>query len=526
MAHNLPSYDLTPESRVPNPFMKDWHNTTDHEFDLQLDLLFSEDSVPKDSQYGHRHDHNFDWSMPTSGGVSDMEDHANALATATEAQMSQVAATENHQAPLHGATAHLLDHAVNDFDNPEYHIQNAHPIDHGSLAHADSSSFAEPKQEAAASIVKTSHNLTMPAPTPAEYQITNGPPDMQRVATAPPFQSSHTWSNNHSHGLPPSNGTYSQIGGVHQGLQNNSRNPSSIANVLYGQMRAAQITDPDPTFHQRQQRRSNTQPNSWHPMSVNNVWDQNVAGYAPTQSGNGISYQSYHPAGKRNVGFNSPGSFTNGKQFNISDSNAYHHLLNSNSLQGNLNNHRLVDSHNLHHQNNETSFPMMNGNNPYFHPTRSHEYMNVPDSKILTSQPQFGSNLLGSNKRSSDPRPRSTSEQRTQYLDMDEEDDDPELPEIDLEYDSIEAARTAERPKVRTHSHKDETIPRTDEEKQVMVKGLMQKMLGTAQAQDNPGMINQWMKLRQDRSRVEQACWRVLVSSSLCSRMKPILNMT
>ncbi|KAI4124735.1 MAG: hypothetical protein LQ338_004653 [Usnochroma carphineum] len=516
MAQDLPSCDLTPESRVLNHLMKDWHRTTDHEFDLQLDFLYSEDSVPKEfqSNYCSNLYRNFDWSMPTSGKVPGMEQHANATDTAARAQASEAQAAENQQAAVHDAAATSpLAHPLNDFDNPEYHVQSSHTDASGSSAQVALGSSTEAKRETTASSGTNPVNPTVPSAPNHGAQIAGGHHPMQRTATEPNIHSSFL----QSHGLPASSGSYYQASGIHPGLRSQYQQPPQSTATSYGRMRG-HTAGYTPVSHHTQQYQQYPIPiesNLRHPMD--SVWNHGVAPYPLTQVSNGVAYQLYDTVGQNDFTFNPQASSSNG--IGINRNNNHENVLTSNSLRGNVNNSRLIGSHN-HHIYNSGSLPMTNPEDHYFHPTESHAppaYMNVPAAKILKSQPAVSSGGTVSSNLSAGSRSRNAATKIQQYLDMVNEDEELDLPEVELNYSTIEAAKAAERPKLKTNAHKDETIPRTDEEKQLMVKFLYRCMhttkkgTGEGDAKDNQGMINQWLKLRQDEARVEQAAWRVLV---------------
>ncbi|KAL8931043.1 MAG: hypothetical protein Q9208_000145 [Pyrenodesmia sp. 3 TL-2023] len=517
MEQDLPSLDLTPESRDSNHFMIDWHKTiNDHEFDLQLDTLFEEKPIPEACQYSHRLDKVFDWSTSSHSALDHMEQQADAPPTATavaEAQASQAPSLEDRQAVIQQATDQLAVHAPNEFDNPEYHVQTNRPVEQDSSSSDNTSYSTVAKEDADAIVGTTSYDPTFPPTLYVDTQMAKGPHQLQRVATEPIPSSNVSAVHHYSHGMPLNNGSFSS---VHQGLLPGIAK-GSYSNGSYGDLRTHHVPDLGAASYHHSQYPSYHRPSTWHSSPTPGTWNPSMSAYAPTQLNNGVSHEQYGANGKYDAGFNTQDLYVNGssKLFNSSD-NRYRSILTSNSMRGNINNHQLSDNYALHNHNHDIAMTMMNQHDPHFHSAAIHGHMKVPDDMILRSQPLPGPTGSGGNKRSSRARSRSKVDQRMQDSEMSEEGSDPELPDIELQYTTIEQARAAERPKVRTQHSKDETIPRTDEEKQCMVLGLFNEMYRTDKAQDNPGMINQWMKLRQDHSRVEQACWRVL---DMCMRI-------
>ncbi|KAL8904006.1 MAG: hypothetical protein Q9207_003553 [Kuettlingeria erythrocarpa] len=525
MEQDLPSLDLTAESRELNHFMIDWHKTTnDHQFDIQLDTIFADKPVPEDCLYSHPLDKRFDWSMPINGGADHMDEQAKAPATATgatevQAQASPASTLEDRQAVSQDATGGI--HAPNDFDNPDYHIQTTRPVEHDSSNDGTSPSIAA-KEDPATIAGTSAYGSTFAPVLHIDTHMAKGPHQLQRVATEPIIPSSSSTMYHHSHGMPISNGSFNQVNGVHQGLFSSTAN-GSHSNGSFGDLRTQHIPDFGATsYHHQQYSPYHHRSSTWRPSPPLGACNANLSAYAPTQLNNGVSYEQHAAAGKYDASFDSQDLFANGssRQFNISD-NKHRHMLTSNSMRGNINNNHpfhdnLSDNHSFYSHNHAVALAMMNQNNSYLHSAAIHGHIKVPDDMILKSQPPPRTTEFGGNKRSSRARSRSKVEQRIHDSEMSEEESDPELPDVELQYTNIDQARAAERPKVRTQHQKDETIPRTDEEKQCMVLGLFNEMYRTDKAQDNPGMINQWMKLRQDHSRVEQACWRVL---DMCMRI-------
>ncbi|KAL8957348.1 MAG: hypothetical protein Q9193_005353 [Seirophora villosa] len=507
MAQDLHSCDLTPEFRLLDNLMKDWHRTTDREFDLQLDILSSANSVPRNFQYDNCSNHfrNFDWSMPT-GKLLAMDEHTQPAEIGL--QSSPVTIAEEPR-PLTGEVpVSTLEHATNDFDDPGYHILDPLAAEHPPLAQASSSGVAK-LEEAATDGSMTHKFLTAPGAHPNAY-VTNGPSRMQRNATAPNMHAPNIWANSPSDGLPASNDSYNQISGVHQGLPSTYHSPSDVSGAC-NQLRAAQTSDFGSSHYLRHDYMAHVPSGLRHSVSEHNGWDQSMTAYSSPYIEN-VSFP-YNPAAEQNeFGYSSLKQSTT--------SNSHKKVLNSNSMRGeNVINNRTVGGHHLHHRNDEASYQMMNQTYPSYHMSP-----NSPAPKFQRSQSSVTVGGPRSTIPSSKPRSRVITEQQTRQTntgDEGREGDESEAPEMELLYATIEAARAAERPKIKTHQHKDETIPRGDDAKQTMVKGLYECMYRIDKAEDNPGMIRQWMKLRQDTARVEQAAWRVLTKTqkTMCKHL-------
>lgn len=525
MAKGLPSHDLTPDSRALNHSMKDWHRLNNHEFDLQLDFLWAIDS-PQEDRRSEQHSElqqKLDWSMEAPNQATDMQDSVNPIGIAADAQSSQVTTRANHPAPIPEATDSTLSHVTNDFDNPEYHVWGSHADEHGSISmeQARSNSSTEAKEEPAVSVGMNPSSLAITSATRAEAQGTHDYHRMQCGLTDSNVQPSTSWSSSYSHGLPAANGACYQVAGMHQELHRNFSNTPSVMNTSCGRPRT-QTTGLNSASYYGQQHPSYYGPHLRQSMATNSAWSQGGTMYPPSQMSNGIPYQS-NPSNGRNdlVISTSRSSDLYAAQVSAIPSNTFDNVLAANSRRGNVNNNRLASTYNVHHNNNDQ---MVNPADLQIHPPQHQAYMTVPDSKILKSQSPFTSDGTGSTKVSSKRKPRNTVQQQPQPIDMEmeeEEIDEPETGEPDVNYPSIEAARQAERPRFRANPNKDETIPRTDREKQFMVARMVRCMRSVREAEDNEGMIKQWMKLKQDGPRVEQAAWRILVCFPLHNQLEP-----
>ncbi|KAL8968251.1 MAG: hypothetical protein Q9197_004976 [Variospora fuerteventurae] len=493
MAQDFLSYDLTPESRLLDHLMKDWHRTTDHEFDLQLDILSSGDSIPRNFQYDHlpKRYNNFDWSMATSGKAPEIEEQTTLQSTETGIHLSPGTVAGEHEAPVHEVAGNASEHATNDFDNPGYRIQD-HTTENGSLEQRSSSGVSKLEEAAP--------NLMAPSKAHADPYAINGSSRMQRNPTAPILHSLNTWANSHSDGLAASNDSYDQMSSVHQKSPSHYHSTSTVTNGMYNQLRVAQTTDLGSPHYQHYP--AHVPSGLRYSVSEQNGMDQGYNNYSVPYIED-LSFPFNPAMCKSEFGYNPSESSTN--------NNSHKKVLNSSSMRGvNVINNRNVSDHHLHYRNVETPYPMMDPTNTHFQLPSSYVCSNVHVPKILRSQSSVTLGGPRGNPLSSRLRSRSVTDQQTQQFNTGDEGNESDIPEMELLYATIEAARAAERPKVKTHHQKDETIPRTDATKQTMVRGLYECMYRVDKAQDNPGMIRQWMKLRQDNARVEQAAWRVL----------------
>ena len=86
-----------------------------------------------------------------------------------------------------------------------------------------------------------------------------------------------------------------------------------------------------------------------------------------------------------------------------------------------------------------------------------------------------------------------------------------EYPEYgtDLAYSSYQEAEQDRG--TNTMALNDTTVPRDEADKRIYVKMLQDAMMNMDDAEDNSGMISTWNKMRQDKYKVEQACWALVV---------------
>ncbi|KAL9002783.1 MAG: hypothetical protein Q9188_004310 [Gyalolechia gomerana] len=531
MAQGLPSHDLTADSRALNHCMKDWHRLDNHEFDLQLDFLWAVDSPPKDTRAGNSSENHrrLDWPMDTPNQATDVHAGADATGMAADARSSSATTGANHQTPVPEATGNNVSPVPNEFDNPEYQVQGPNTGEQSSIpmAQAYSSSSSDSIQEQATPIGINPSSLA--ATSAVVFQAQAAPryhQPMQRGLTDSNIPSYTNWGNHPPHGLPETNGAYWQPNNGHQHLHPNIQKTSNVAINPYSRPRA-QTSDAFPTSHFSQQNYSYYGSNVRQAMPTDGYGNQNGIIYPPAHNGTGVSYQPNVANGRSELVSTSFRStdpydvqYSTTPNSNYSDiitglkstSNTYDNVLAANSMRGNVNNNRFVGTSNNHHIN---SGHMGDPTDLQIHHPQQQAYMAVPASKILKSQPSYRSDTAGSTPMSSKRKPRNAAkQQRPQEIDMEEEEEEDineaDAQEPDVNYTSIEAARQAERPRFRANPSKDETIPRTDREKQWLVQRMVRCMRATKQAEDNEGMVKQWVKLKQDGPRVEQAAWRIL----------------
>ena len=61
----------------------------------------------------------------------------------------------------------------------------------------------------------------------------------------------------------------------------------------------------------------------------------------------------------------------------------------------------------------------------------------------------------------------------------------------------------------------DDSVPHHERDKQFYVNMLKDAMMDMDYAEDNAGMVATWNKMRQDRNKVEQACWALVVCTEI-----------
>ena len=94
-----------------------------------------------------------------------------------------------------------------------------------------------------------------------------------------------------------------------------------------------------------------------------------------------------------------------------------------------------------------------------------------------------------------------------------------EYPEYgtDLAYSSYQEAEQDRG--TNTMALNDTTVPRDEADKRIYVKMLQDAMMDMKDAEDNSGMIATWNKMRQDKYKVEQACWALVVCTKISMQL-------
>ncbi|KAL8818954.1 MAG: hypothetical protein Q9223_002518 [Gallowayella weberi] len=363
----------------------------------------------------------------------------------------------------------LSSYGSNEFDNPDF---QTHPIqnDDPTLEKAHSSSPTEMKQELAATVVLTPATSADELNAHAAPNADDGSQPMQRVFTEPTVHSSTHWQSDNSEGSPFSNTMLYSSHGMHQ---------------------AASAT-PEKIWHQRNNPslRSRFHYDPYQP-TYGSVQGGNVGQrqYTPTM-GNQRMAQPFHGV---------PGHYEAGI-----NASTYDQVLGTNPLGDMTNNSHFVNRQNTQHNNNVGSPPVFQDHND----PASGVPRRVSSQDILKSQPLPVSSESRGSAYSVSIQPRGT-RRRQSHLDMMNEDADLQA-RSELMYKDIESARQAERPKFKISGKPDPTIPLSPEDKQRYVVRMVRCMNHSARAEDNPGMVRQWEKLKQDGARVEQAAWRLL----------------
>ncbi|KAL9597667.1 MAG: hypothetical protein Q9219_004994 [cf. Caloplaca sp. 3 TL-2023] len=473
-----PPDNLTPNSRALKNSLKDWHRLTNHEFDLQLDFLWAIDSSPTGGlaqQSGK--DCGQIASMDTTDQPSDVQ-AGGIIDPSADVQSSPPDSGSNQQLAPEEVSGDTLSHVPNNFADPDYHVQGRPTGSHGSL----------PCEQ----VYSSSSNST------AE------PASMQRGMTDSVIQPHPNWSPVSSHGTFGANGNY-QASNMHHGMQGNFARTSNMLNASYGRPRA-QTADYNIGSHFTQQYSAVYGQNRWQPMTAGSTWGSGgiLPTSAPVQSG----YHSNASLGRNEAAFNS--SRTSNLHAAQLGSHYPNNVMTFNAMQRDVKGVR--DRYGLHHHGNNGH--VMNPVNVNNHSSQHNSLMAVPQSMILKSHSSVHPNGADKTTMSSRRKPRDADVQVAQQI-LTDEDDNPDTMNEEqirdqLNYFTIEAARQAERPKFRANPQKDETIPRTDGQKQYMVLRMVKCMRKTDTAKDNEGMIKQWIKLLGDGPRVEQAAWRIL----------------
>ncbi|KAI4108829.1 MAG: hypothetical protein L6R37_000827 [Teloschistes peruensis] len=226
--------------------------------------------------------------------------------------------------------------------------------------------------------------------------------------------------------------------------------------------------------------------------------------YAPTQPPNPSSYHSPVTASQANMNYLSQLSPAHGSY----GTNPYTHMM-ANSGAGYADG--FVNNSNHQHKTNRAAPGSVRSSN-INHSTHDHHHMpSVPQQYVLKSHVHDPTDIevdsySGVSQKHTAPKKRP--QQREMSEEASEEAYEDHVDE--LHYDTIDAAKIAERQPFRVNPKKDESIPWTDSGKRELVVRMVRCMTSVKYAQDNAGMVRQWNKLKQDEARVEQAAWRIL----------------
>lgn len=166
---------------------------------------------------------------------------------------------------------------------------------------------------------------------------------------------------------------------------------------------------------------------------------------------------------------------------------------------------------------------------------RSNELCSTPNARTraatMTAMQVYssGGNRTSNGVAYTDPRPSFESKNARQYNDSGDTDYIPpevELPsyqelmdpiasgvDINTRFSSVEEANNSCR-KSFDIPH-DPTIPYAIEQKRAIVRALCKAMKSVDRAEDNPGMVRPFAERKYSDTRIEIACWNILVSSQL-----------
>ncbi|KAL8701366.1 MAG: hypothetical protein Q9224_000537 [Gallowayella concinna] len=471
MAEGLPGSRLTPEYRARHPYSRDWHRNTDEELDRDLDLWYSthqaESAEPLKSLLDHP-------AAPTAMVNGEIVDDV-----ATAPLLLQDSVEENqHNTLIEAKESPLSSHDSNEFDNPDFQHPPIHDDFH-TLEQPHSNSPAEMKQEVAGTVMLIPSTSAEASNSHSGTNACDGSHPMQRVFTEPTVHSSTYWQSDRSEGSPFSNTVPYSGHGMHQAA-------STTPERIWQQPNNPILRARSQTFH----------------------LDPHQPTYGSVQYG-GVGQRQYTPIMSSHR-MTQPFHGVSGHYDAGIHASTYDQVSGSSPMGGITNNSHFINRQNTQHNNNVGS-PSVNAFQFHNDPA-STPYRRVSSQDILKSQPLPASSADSRvNAHSVSLKPGEAVRRRSQ-LDMVKEETELQAC-ADLIYKNVEAARQAERPKFKICGKKDITIPETDIDKQKYVVRMLRSMNHSGRAQDNPGMVNQWEKLKQDGPRVEQAAWRLLVSN-------------
>ncbi|KAL9580087.1 MAG: hypothetical protein Q9212_004698 [Teloschistes hypoglaucus] len=459
----FPALDVTAAGIFDLP----WHNVDDQEIDFHLDQLNCTPAFEGGHQLGQD-------EQPHQNLVSEYHSNPTTMALqSTDSQTSSLNAPTGDNSIVKtddASIAHdMSSHGQSALDHLQYQLQSTqHGNYTGDAGHHYQSVSAEPKQEASLDTGATSSNLLASPFLGGDDMFTSQA--MHRHNTDPTPASIPPW-----HLLWPKE--RNQLG-------------SSTASTVPGRMKVPSgnrhRTGANITSHPRQMQAQHS--------------------YAPTQPPNPSSYQFPATASQTNMNYLSQLSPAHGSF----GTNPYTQMMGAAAgyADGFINN----NNHGSHKINRAP--PGIARSSTTHHSTQDHHHMpSVPSQYVLKSH-VHDPNGTEVDRYKGVSQLHSASKKRSQQREMSEVSEEAAQAYEDvmdqLQYDSIETARIAERQPFRVNPKKDESIPWSSKEKRVLVLRLLRCMLSTDYAQDNPGMIRQWKKLKQDEARVEQAAWRIL----------------
>lgn len=501
LAKGVPVPQLTPKCRAYEPSARDWHRNTDEELDQQLELWYSAGEADSAQIDTSLLDH-----PPIQAVMADGENLNDRAATPVAPPNKSEC--DQYESPGGSKESPLSSHHSNEFDNPDFHTHSTHNNDFPASGSLPSSSPATMKQEFDATAVMTASISNDTQNAPAATNMFFGSHPMQRVYTEPTIHSSTHWQSDHLDDAPLSNIPHYSSNGGHQPafatserIWQDTRNP--------GIRSKSQTLNPGPTASSRQHFSPFLGSNLRHEIQVPR---RDHPTCAAAQYEGAMLRQHHAMASSHGL------QQTFGAGINTSP---YNNMVAPKSM---TNNAHFVNRQNIQH-NNDHRFTV----DPHINPLDGHNdfapapYSAVSSQAVLKSQPLNAPSSFRGNAYPDGPHFGGAVRTRAHRNQMAKEDDE-SPPPPNLYYPNIEAARQAERPRFKTNKDRDLTIPKDDLTKQKYVARMVRCMKSTRRCQDNPGMVSQWEKLKQDGARVEQAAWRLLVGYGIHDSRQGLLT--
>lgn len=459
----FPALDLTGLFDHSTP----WHHADDEQIDFHLDQL----EYASDLEDGHRlgqHEHSH------QGLGSEYHSDTIAMALRSTDDQTNSPSTPAGEDPLvktddPGIAHDMSTHGQNAFDHLQYQMQNTqHTNDTGS----------EPKQEASLDTLTTSSN-----------QQSSSVLNSDDIITSQAMHRHHTDPTPAANSIPPW-----QLYWPKERNQMASGVPERLKQPSGNRQKAATTPTSYPRQWQTQHSYAPTLPPSAPSYHV-----------PATASQGNMSYHSHASPAHSSFGMNpyDPTMALNAAGYPTSLDNNNHHNSFANQHKTKRATPGMVRPSNVHHSPNLTQ--------------DHHHMLSVPQQFVLKSH-VHDPNDIDVNTFTGMSQLHAAAMKQSPQGEMSELDNGfyEELePDDELHYDSIEAARVAERQPARVNPKKDETIPWTNDQKRELVRRMVRCMSSVRFAQDNDGMIRQWAKLKLDEARVEQAAWRILVGGCM-----------